>query len=228
MGVPAFFRWVINSSPQTIQQAVYPRSDQKTRRTNPEESSSNSNPQVDNLYFDMNGIIHPCSHPQGNCGVPIPQNEEDMHSNIRRYLDLLISIVAPKKLIYFAIDGVAPKAKMNQQRSRRFRAAQEIQSGEIRRVKVAENLRKKGIHVPSDLINKKHWDHNVITPGTEFMERVSNMLKSYIADNLVHNPLWSGLEIIFSDATIPKEGEHKILEHIRLQRTQDAYDPNTR
>lgn len=44
---------------------------------------ANSNPDVDNLYLDMNGIIHPCSHPQGNCNVPLPTCEDDMFENIK-------------------------------------------------------------------------------------------------------------------------------------------------
>ena len=54
--------------------------------------------------------------------MPIPQNEQEMFSNIHNYLDKLLSIVQPKSLLYLAIDGVAPRAKMNQQRSRRFRS----------------------------------------------------------------------------------------------------------
>lgn len=46
------------------------------------------------------------------------------------------------------------------------------------------------------------------------MERISNMLKAFILDNLSNNPKWENLKIIFSDSNIPKEGEHKILEHI--------------
>ena len=52
--------------------------------------------------------------------------EEQIFQNVCYYLDRVVSdIVQPKQLVYLAIDGVAPRAKMNQQRSRRYRSGSE-------------------------------------------------------------------------------------------------------
>ena len=59
------------------------------------------------------------------------------------------------------------------------------------------------------------FDSNVITPGTEFMHRLSISLKSYILERGNSDPTWTNLSVVFSDAFVPGEGEHKILDFIR-------------
>ena len=83
-------------------------------------------PEFDNFYLDMNGIIHSCSHPNDS-DPTFRISEEKIFNDIFHYLEVLFRIIKPQKVLFMAIDGVAPRAKMNQQRGRRFRSAKEAE-----------------------------------------------------------------------------------------------------
>lgn len=152
-----------------------------------------------------------------------------MFNNIFVYVDKLMNIVRPRKLLYMAVDGVAPRAKMNQQRSRRFRAGQEAEKLQEEKENLRNHWREQGKVDPRiDQYIENNFDSNVITPGTPFMYDLSVALQYYIYERMNSSPLWEGLVVIFSDANMPGEGEHKILEYVRLQRAHEGYDPNTK
>lgn len=103
----------------------------------------------------MNGIIHNCSH-NNNDSVHYRISEEEIWIGIFNYVDHLFAKIKPKKLFFMAIDGVAPRAKMNQQRSRRFRTAKD-----------AEIARIKAINKGEELPEEPPFDSNCITPGKQ-------------------------------------------------------------
>jgi 5'-3' exoribonuclease 2 len=226
MGVPAFYRWLSEKYPKVVQDVLEDRvqltpGSHSVRLPFDATRPNPSGLECDNLYIDMNGIIHPCSHPENG---PQPATEQEMYENVCRYVDRLFRVMRPRKLLYLAVDGVAPRAKMNQQRSRRFRSAQEAKELHELEQHIREELTKSGQRVPP---TKKAWDSNVITPGTPFMLGLAEYIRFYIRKRLSTDRAWKNVRVIFSDASLPGEGEHKIMSHIRLQRAQPGYNPNT-
>ena len=59
------------------------------------------------------------------------------------------------------------------------------------------------------------------------MDFLSISLKYWISHKLSTDPGWKDLKIIISDSSVPGEGEHKIVDWIRRQRTYPDWDPNT-
>jgi len=94
------------------------------------------------------------------------------------------------------------------------------------RKKLESYYHQKGWDVPK--AKAPSWDHNVITPGTPFMDKLAQALRFWVAKKLHIDPAWKGIKVILSDANIPGEGEHKIAQWVRRCRSGRGYDPNTR
>ncbi|XP_075887666.1 5'-3' exoribonuclease 1 [Nelusetta ayraudi] len=199
MGVPKFYRWISERYP-CLSEVV----------------KEHQIPEFDNLYLDMNGIIHQCSHPNDE-DVHFRISEEKIFADIFHYLEVLFRIIKPRKVFFMAVDGVAPRAKMNQQRGRRFRSAKE-----------AEDKIKKALDKGEVLPTEARFDSNCITPGTYFMVRLQEQLKYFVHNKLSTDKLWQNVRVYLSGHETPGEGEHKIMEFIRSESTRPDHNPNTR
>ncbi|GMT12680.1 hypothetical protein PFISCL1PPCAC_5472, partial [Pristionchus fissidentatus] len=157
-----------------------------------------------------------CSHPNDD-DITFRISEEQIFLDIFKYIENLFNIIKPQKVFFMAVDGVAPRAKMNQQRARRFMSAKNAEA-------LLEKAKKAGEEIPSE----KRFDSNCITPGTQFMVELNRRLGEWVQHKVNTDGRWRGMRIFLSGHDCPGEGEHKIMDFIRSERATVGYDPNTR
>lgn len=133
---------------------------------------------INYLFFDLNCLIHPCAR-----GL---NDSNEIINKILFEIDKLIEYTGAKDTIYIAIDGIAPKMKMRQQRMRRHKSALERKYNK-----------------------NSSWNTNAISPGTKFMKKLNISLNKHIVNHTKHK------NIILDDSDNRGEGEHKILHYIQ-------------
>ena len=204
MGVPRLFKWLCERYPEAVKHF-----NNNERFDN--KGFDNGN-RFDNLFIDANAIIHECAQHVYNYGANkrllAPYINLSTQEKNTKLFDMffekilkLNNIIKPTKILYIAIDGCAPAGKMMQQRQRRFVAVCNTSSG---------SAFEEGTN--------SVFDSNCISPGTKFMDDLKKFINYKILEILAKqvNPDMKNLRIIFSPVDVPGEGEHKIMEYIRL------------
>ena len=103
MGIPAAFRWLSSRYPKIISPVIEDQPITMEDGSTIPVDTTRPNPngeEFDNLYLDMNGIVHPCSHPEDR---PAPKDEEEMMMEVFRYTDRVVNMVRPRKILMIAV-----------------------------------------------------------------------------------------------------------------------------
>jgi 5'-3' exoribonuclease 1 len=180
MGIPSYFSYIVKNHPSIIQKFI---------------SNSLS---VQNLYLDCNSIIYDVYHKiNSNSSVITESISVCIIKNVIVKIEEYISIIKPTDTIIIAFDGVAPVAKLEQQRSRRYKSWYQNE--------VSRLIFKKETPDP--------WNTTAITPGTKFMSELNQMISKHF--NSSSFTFYNVKNIIVSGSNLVGEGEHKLFDFIR-------------
>ena len=105
-----------------------------------------------------------------------PFSCHSLQPSCKLQLDSIVASVRPRRLIYFALDGAAPLAKMNQQR--RFEQDASIPTPFLYSLRFTPHSRRyRSAAESSSSSSSSGFDRNAITPGTEFMQWLSHSVR---------------------------------------------------
>ena len=102
MGIPSYFSYIVKNHSNII------------------KKFEKCEIQVNNLYLDCNSIIYDAVHHIDFATLTDTATKTIIKRVISK-IEEYINLIGPDNLIYIAFDGVAPVAKLEQQRSRRFK-----------------------------------------------------------------------------------------------------------
>jgi len=178
MGIPSYFSYIVKNHPEIIKKYF--------------ENSL----KVNNLYLDCNSIIYDSYHK-----MDVTKLTESVASSIIRSviskIEEYIHIIKPSVTVIIAFDGVAPVAKLEQQRNRRYKSW------------FQNEYSKKLFNKPKEDV----WNTAAITPGTKFMKELNENVSRHFNKESVAK---YGLTNIFvSGSNEAGEGEHKLFDYIR-------------
>ena len=175
-------------------------------------------PRIHNLYLDTNGLIYDAVRVVGsNRGMSDDEYEARLIQTVCEKINEYLAMFRPSDKVLIAFDGVAPVAKLNQQRERRYKSW-------FTTVVEQTITRKNALLDPTvatvataaaaaAAAGAKAWNTSAITPGTRFMTKLNTQMRDYCAEKA--RVIGSTVEYIYSGSDIPGEGEHKIFEYIR-------------
>jgi 5'-3' exonuclease len=123
---------------------------------------------------------------------------------VKDTINVVTEIVRPSKLLYLAFDGPPPRAKIEQQRLRRYKG-------------VEGNAYIKKLKDKYGMVNtSEYFNTTLFSPGTVFMGKLSNALQKAIKENKFKSDKNDkDFKVILSDTTVVGEGEHKIIPYIK-------------
>ena len=192
MGVPGFFSWLMRNYKE--RKFIVKNLPRKAKI----------------LYIDANCLFHPQCFKILDT-FPNLDNLDKLENNMCRrilnYIDYLVDHVN-SDIVYISVDGVAPLAKIAQQRKRRFKS-------------IEDNLAKEAIKKKYNIEFNNIWSNTKITPGTVFMEKLHNRIITHLKEKSVKN---SNIKYIYSSYHTVGEGEHKILDNIRNRSLLESKD----
>lgn len=171
MGIPSYFSYIVKNHPEIIKKYFM------------------SSFVVSNFYLDCNSIIYD-SYSKLEPSVLNEDAGLQIINSVISKIEEYIQLIHPIHRTIIAFDGVAPLAKLKQQRERRYKSL--FQSNAINHI--------------SEKTETYVWDKTAITPGTIFMRELNTRIREHFSENK---------QVIFSGSDEAGEGEHKIFQYIR-------------